>query len=300
VTVPRSLHKSWVRRSRWLDFVRRLSERAVEAFDWRYRLTAEQLAIEHVSVAVRRLPRAFHGYRIAHLSDFHFGPLVEPHSLRAALDTALHLKPDLIALTGDFVSRFTHGEAKSITNALRHLHARDGVLAVLGNHDWWEDADDVAHAVRAAGITLLRNQHVSLRRDGAALFLAGVDDAQVRRADLPRALAGVPHEATVILLAHEPYFADTASRDGRVALQLSGHSHGGQIVLPRFDEAVLRFLGHHRYPRGLNRVREMFVYTNRGLGVVGLPVRINCPPEVTLITLQSKEEDAPPGRLYIE
>ena len=194
-------------------------------------------------------------------------------------------------------------EAQSITAQLRHLHARDGVFAVLGNHDWWEDAGDVAHAVRAAGITLLRNEHVTLRRNGATLYLAGVDDVQMRKADLKRALAGVPREAAVILLAHEPYFADTASRDGRVGLQLSGHSHGGQIVLPRVDGAVLRFLGHHRYPRGLYRVREMSVYTNRGLGVVGLPLRVNCPPEVALITLQSEAGDChwrPASRSFTE
>lgn len=291
MTTPRALYKTWLRRIPWLDAVRRASERAVEALDWRYRLTAEQLVVEHLSLRLPRLSRAFEGYTVAHLSDFHFGPLVEPHSLRGALEVALNHRPDLIALTGDFVSRLGRGEAATVTRELRPLRAHDGVFAVLGNHDWWEEADEVAEAVRAAGITVLRNEQRVIRRGDARLYLAGVDDVQMRRADLGRALAGVPREAATILLAHEPYFADTASRDGRVGLQLSGHSHGGQITLPHIDGAVLRFLGHSRYPRGLNRVREMFVYTNRGLGVVGLPVRFNCPPEVTLITLQPESGD---------
>lgn len=285
-----SVYKSFLRRHRWLDFIRRFSEHVVEAFDWRYRISAGQLAVERVAVSLPRLPRAFHGYTIVQLSDFHFGPLVEPHSLRLAIDMTLELKPDLIALTGDFVSRLTHGEAETLTHQLRHLHAPEGVFAVLGNHDWWEDADEVACAIHAAGIRVLRNEHVAIRRGQATLYLAGVDDVRVQRADLTRALAGVPRGAATILLAHEPYFADAVSRDGRVDLQLSGHSHGGQITLPRFNRIVLRFLGHHRYPRGLNRVRGMYVYTNRGLGVVGLPLRVNCPPEVTLITLSNTED----------
>ncbi|MGQ0604839.1 MAG: metallophosphoesterase [Anaerolineales bacterium] len=278
-----------MRRHRWLDFIRRFSERVVEAFDWRYRISAGQLTVERVAVSLPPLPRAFQGYTIAQLSDFHFGPLVEPHSLHLAIDVALELKPALITLTGDFVSRLTHGEAQTLTEALRRLHAPHGVFGVLGNHDWWEDADEVACALQAAGIRVLRNEHVALRRGEATLYLAGVDDVHVRRADLTRALADVPCGAATILLAHEPYFAEAASRDGRVGLQLSGHSHGGQIMLPHLDSTLLRFLGHHRYPRGLNRVRGMHVYTTRGLGVVGLPLRVNCPPEVTLITLQSEE-----------
>jgi len=287
--VPR---KPLVRRLRVLNFLRRLSESLIEHLDWRYRLVPEQLVIERVAPVLPRLPRAFHGYTIVQLSDFHYGPLVEPDSLRAAFDAACTLRPDLIVVTGDFVSRLTGGEAARVTHALTGLRARDGVFAVLGNHDWWEESDEVAEAVEAAGARVLRNEHIALRRDGATLYLAGVDDVRADAHDLPRALRGIPPDACVLLLAHEPYFADSAVRLGRVdaprvALQLSGHSHGGQIRVPFLEPLVLRATGHHKYPRGLNRVGELQVYTNRGLGVVGLPLRYNCPPEVTHLTLQA-------------
>jgi predicted MPP superfamily phosphohydrolase len=270
-----------------LNGLRRFSELVIERGDWRYRLDAGQLAVERMTIHLPRLPRAFHGFTIVQLSDFHYGPLVEPNSLRAAFDAANALKPDLSVVTGDFVSRLTCGEADRVTRELSRLRAPEGVVAVLGNHDWWEEGDEVAEAVRAAGVKLLRNEHVALRRDGAALYVAGVDDVRADADDLPRTLRGIPPDGCVVLLAHEPYFADTAARTGRVALQLSGHSHGGQIRIPILEPLVLRATGHHRYPRGLNRVGELQVYTNRGLGVVGLPLRYDCPPEVTHLTLQA-------------
>lgn len=283
----RALRKTRGRRRRWLKFLKRLAESVIERCDWRYRLSAEQLAVERVIIRLPRLPRAFHGFTLVQLSDFHYGALVEPFSLSAAFDAACALRPDLFVVTGDFVSRLTRTETDWLTRELSRLRAPEGVFAVLGNHDWWEEGDRVAEAVEAAGVRVLRNEHVALQRDGAALYLAGVDDVRAGAHDLPSALRGIPSEACVLLLAHEPYFAEAAARTGRVALQLSGHSHGGQMRVPILEPLVLRLTGHHKYPRGLNRVGEMQVYTNRGLGVVGLPLRYNCPPEVTHLTLHA-------------
>lgn len=282
-----ALRKTYRRRWRWLNFLKRLGESVIERCDWRYRLSAEQLAVERVIVRLPRLPRAFHGFTIVQLSDLHYGPLVEPLSLSVAFDVARALQPDLFVVTGDFVSRLTRMEADWLTHELSRLSAPEGVFAVLGNHDWWDEADRVAEAIEAAGVRVLRNEHVALQRDGATLYLAGVDDVRAGAHDLPGALRGIPSEACVLLLAHEPYFADAAARTGRVALQLSGHSHGGQMRVPILESLILRLTGHHKYPRGLNRVGELQVYTNRGLGVVGLPLRYNCPPEVTHLTLHT-------------
>lgn len=282
----RALRKT-SRRRRWLKFLRQLGESVIERCDWRYRLVPEQLAVERVIVRLPRLPRVFHGFTLVQLSDFHYGPLVEPASLSVAFDVARALQPDLFVVTGDFVSRLTRTEADWLARELSRLSAPEGAFAVLGNHDWWDEADRVAEAIEAAGVRVLRNEQVALQRDGAALYLAGVDDVRAGAHDLPGALRGIPSEACVLLLAHEPYFADAAARTGRVALQLSGHSHGGQMRVPILESLILRLTGHHKYPRGLNRVGELQVYTNRGLGVVGLPLRYNCPPEVTHLTLHT-------------
>lgn len=283
----REQRKKAGRRRRWLKFLKWLGESVIERCDWRYRLPVEQLAVERVIVRLPRLPRAFHGFTLVQLSDLHYGPLVEPLSLSVAFDVACALQPDLVVVTGDFVSRLTRMEADWLTHELSRLSAPEGVFAVLGNHDWWDEADRVAEAIEAAGVRVLRNEHVALQRDGATLYLAGVDDVRAGAHDLPGALRGIPSEACVLLLAHEPYFADAAARTGRVALQLSGHSHGGQMCVPILESLILRLTGHHKYPRGLNRVGELQVYTNRGLGVVGLPLRYNCPPEVTHLTLHT-------------
>jgi predicted MPP superfamily phosphohydrolase len=133
---------------------------------------------------------------------------------------------------------------------------------------------------------MLVNESTMLERGGEKLVIAGIDDLYDNHHDLERALAGVPEDAAVMLLAHEPDFADAAARDARLILQLSGHSHGGQVRLPFVGQAWLPRLGQ-KYPAGLYHVGGMQVYTNRGIGVVGVPVRFNCRPEVTLLTLRS-------------
>jgi predicted MPP superfamily phosphohydrolase len=156
------------------------------------------------------------------------------------------------------------------------------VLACLGNHDHWTDADAVAGALTDAGITVLRN---AAREVADGLWVAAVDDVWERYADLEKALEGVPAGATVVLLAHEPDYADEVAADGRVSLQLSGHSHGGQVRLPFAGPLVLPYLGR-KYPAGLYRVGEMWLYVNRGVGLVSPAVRFNCRPEVTVLRLR--------------
>jgi hypothetical protein len=249
------------------------------------------LAVERVAITLPRLPPAFDGFTIAQLSDLHFGPVVAPEHVHTAFDLALSLRPDLIAVTGDFVSELSHGEAGQLTEALRRLTAPHGVFGVLGNHDWWTDARVVAEAVSRAGVALLRNQHFAVRRGGQSLYLAGVDDFWEGHADLGRALAGIPDGAAIVLLAHEPDYADRASRHMRIGLQLSGHSHGGQVRFPLIGPIVLPLHGQ-RYPAGLYTLEEMQLYTNRGIGMVRPAVRFNCRPEVTLFTLRSLERTA--------
>jgi predicted MPP superfamily phosphohydrolase len=236
-------------------------------------------------VSIAGLPTALAGLTIGQISDLHFGPVVNPLHVRAAVGVLLRARPDVAVVTGDFVSQLGGDEAGLVVRELSRLRAPLGQLAILGNHDHWTDAEVVAGAVQRAGLTLLRNANRSIERDGGRLWLAGVDDVWEGKADLPQALDGVPPDGRVVLLAHEPDFADEAAGDRRVALQLSGHTHGGQIRLPLLGTPVLPPFGR-KYPYGLRRVGAMALYTNRGLGMIRPAVRFNCRPEVTLVELR--------------
>lgn len=252
-------------------------------YDW-----AELRWLEATQVDLRlpRLPPAFDGFTLAHLSDFHLGAFIGVAEVRAAIDLALSYQPDAIVITGDFVSRLSQGEAEALTTELARLSAPAGVYATFGNWDWWADVEVVAEAVRRAGVTVLRNAHVPLQRGADTLYLAGTDSAMLRAANLGQALAGIPANAPTLLLAHEPDFADTAARDPRLIAQFSGHSHGGQVRLP-FLGAVLLPAWSKKYPHGLYTVGSLQLYTNRGVGVTALPVRFNCRPEVARVRLST-------------
>jgi predicted MPP superfamily phosphohydrolase len=242
------------------------------------------LKVESVQVPLPHLPRAFEGLTLVQLSDMHFGPDVDPAHIRQAVTVTLGLRPDVVVLTGDYVSTLSGGEDELIVQELGRLSAPEGVWAVLGNHDHYTDCDIVEAALTRAGIRVLRNANGALHRAGSQLWLAGVDDVSVGEHNLFLALYNIPRQAPVILLAHEPDFADRAAQDPRVGLQLSGHSHGGQVRLPFYGPVDLPRLGR-KYPEGLRRIGNLWLYTNRGLGTSVLPVRFNCRPEITLLTL---------------
>ena len=255
-------------------------------------LEPKHLVAERLDVRLDRLPQEFHGFRIAQISDVHFGPYMGKTGLTRAVLLAQSFRPNLLLLTGDFVSHPLGGSngprgarnAEPCADVLSTV--RDiPVLAILGNHDHWNSAEIVEGALRDRGIKVLRNGAVPWERGNSRIWISGVDDALVSAADLSKALREVPPSEATILLAHEPDFADYAARFP-VDLQLSGHSHGGQVRLPGIGALVLPEMAE-KYPVGLNRVGSLQVYTNRGLGVINPPVRFNCPPEVTFVTLFS-------------
>jgi predicted MPP superfamily phosphohydrolase len=185
-------------------------------------------------------------------------------------------------LTGDYVSRSAE-YASSCAQSLSPLVVRHRTLACLGNHDHWTDAERVAGALADAGVTVLRN---AAREMADGLWVAAVDDVWEGHADLEGALQEIPDGATAVLLAHEPDYADRVAADGRVGLQLSGHSHGGQVWLPFIGPPFLPYLAR-KYPRGLYSVGGMRLYVNRGVGLIAPAVRFNCRPEVAALTLRS-------------
>ncbi|NJK80266.1 MAG: metallophosphoesterase [Chloroflexaceae bacterium] len=229
------------------------------------------------------MPPALEGLRIGQLSDMHLGLLHTTQNTRWSVQQMLREQPDLIVITGDFVT--LPGAIAEIGDLLRPLHAPLGVYAITGNHDYWEGIDEVRAAVEALDIHLFFNGNVRLSWQGTEFYLAGVDDMWYGAPDLDATLAGIPADAFTILLAHEPDFAENAAVRG-VDVQLSGHTHGGHIHMPGLGALCLPRMGVH-YAGGFEQVGPMQLYVARGLG--GVPVRFNCPPEATLITLTRGE-----------
>jgi predicted MPP superfamily phosphohydrolase len=241
------------------------------------------LAIERQEIFLRRLPKALDGLRVVHLSDFHYGPLTDSRHLERAVNAANNLRPDLIALTGDYISQ-DRIYAAPCAELVGRLRARFGVFAVLGNHDHWTDAALIADLFQAEGIQVLLNEGLRLDLHGPSFWLAGVNDTMVGLEDLSLALAGSTDDELKLLLAHNPIILRRAARAG-VDLVLSGHTHGGQVTLR--PEKSRSGRPRRRMLRGLGRRGNTQIYVTRGLGTVVLPIRYGCPPEVSVLELHS-------------
>jgi len=245
-------------------------------------------------IALRRWPAQMEGFTIALLSDFHYDPYFSEHPLHAAISLVNNLHPNLIAFAGDFVSVPVFESEEKDQNAalaaepcaqlLRQMRAPHGLWAILGNHDFYTNPDVVRSALTSQGIRVLTNQSAAIEANGARVWLSGVNDVLGGTPDLNATLQQVPGNEATILLAHEPDYADYVARHP-VDLQLSGHSHGGQVRIPLLGPLYLPTLAR-KYVWGRYRIGDLTLYTNPGLGTVGLPIRWNCPPEITLLTLR--------------
>jgi hypothetical protein len=244
------------------------------------------------TIAINNLPDPFHGYRIVQLSDIHLDEFTEPFFLECVVHKVNELAPDLVLLTGDFVTRgsltfiaSTHAAHRcaeilsTLTSPLRY--------AILGNHDVSVSAPLVIRSLTSNGTPVLLNQYVAIERNGARIWLCGTDDPNTSHPDLNLSIPAKP-DGPVILMSHEPDYADIVMQHPRgplVDLMLAGHSHGGQVRLPFVGPLILPPLGE-KYVQGYFRFDHMQLYVNRGIGTVGLPFRLNCPPEITVLTLQ--------------
>jgi hypothetical protein len=252
---------------------------------------SDRLEVIHIELNLPRLSPAFDGYRIAQLSDIHLGEWQNEKRWLKAVRAAVQQAPDLIVLTGDYVSIDPPQYEAALREGFSELSAPDGVLAVLGNHDHRHDPDLLRGLMRAHGVQELQNLVVSICRNGSSLHIAGVDSAMREKADLSRVIQQLPEEGSAILLAHEPGFATLAAAAGRFDAQFSGHSHGGQICFPGIGPVFFPRMGKP-YSRGLYRIQGMIQYTNRGVGLGHLPVRLNCPAELSLFTLRAADRGA--------
>ncbi|HEV8590528.1 MAG TPA: metallophosphoesterase [Pyrinomonadaceae bacterium] len=243
---------------------------------------ATSLSLENLEIALKRLPKKLDGFKIIHLSDIHHSPFTDLKHINRAIKVANRLRPDMFILTGDYVSH----DAKFIApvaKALGQLKAEFGIYACLGNHDHWTDPDMVTQKFREVGINVLINEGFRFEARGASFWLAGVDDHMVGKTDLAAALKGSYPDELKLLLAHNPLIFRQAVRFG-VDLTFSGHTHGGQI---KVRDPEKRILPRRKLSAGLHKRKDSQIYITRGIGTVVLPVRFQCPPEVSLITLRT-------------
>jgi len=246
----------------------------------------DHVEISRVPVKISELPGEFAGLTIAHLSDIHHGPFTGLDYINRCIEIVNGLKPDLIALTGDFI----YGGRRYIepcAELLRNLKARIGVYAVLGNHDYYASASHVARAIRDAGCNLLIDAQDRLEHRGSKLCLLGVDDLSYGDTNFYGLMRQLPKDMRTIVFSHNPDFIEEfAIREYHMDFMTSGHTHGGQIRLPLIGAPHISSSYGQRYARGLRHKGSMQVYTTRGIGTVVLPSRFDCPPEIAMYTLE--------------
>jgi hypothetical protein len=251
------------------------------------------LEVTNIKLKLPRLPKSFSGFRLVQISDLHFGGWMDVERLDEVLSAVSSLSPDLLAITGDFtLGHFRRSEQEDreryadLVRVLSNYSGEYPIVGANGNHDDWVNPSVMQWIFQSSGMFDLNNTVYVLKSGGESLYMAGVDNIWYGRDQLDLVQAQIPRDECAILLAHEPDFADTSARDGRFDLQISGHSHGGQIVLPFVGPPVLPRLGR-KYPQGLFQVGNMFQYTNRGVGMIPPYLRFNCRPEITVFTLES-------------
>ena len=249
----------------------------------RLRSFEEAIELTEHRIILRGLPEPFRGFRIVQLSDIHHGLYLPLQALIDAVEMTNRLQPDLVALTGDFVT-YSRAYIEPAAAILGLLRPRFATFAVLGNHDFRVGADLIARALRRERIHVLRNRHATLHLNGSALHIAGIDDLGYG-ADLHRAVHRIPRGASTILLAHNPAIIPHAARHG-VGLVLSGHTHGGQLNLPLVGSIFGRSPDAMRFKVGWDRLGPTQIYVSRGIGTVVLPLRVRCPAEIPHFELQ--------------
>jgi len=252
--------------------------------------------VSRFDVQLRNLPASFEGLHVVQLSDIHLDEFTEPFFLRQAIHTINRMRPDVVVLTGDYVTfelstrEYAVHSAGHCAEILSELDCKQR-YAVLGNHDFLLGEKVVSSALTERGIPVLKNMYLPIERSGDRIWLAGLDDPLLGYPDLdaavPRSIRNVPDEP-VILLCHEPDYADRilAHPAGKaVDLMLSGHTHGGQVRIP-FMRGMHLPPGGRKYVEGWFQLGGMQLHVNRGLGTVGVPFRFNCPPEITSMKLR--------------
>ena len=288
--------------------LRRTAWMGLSLFAAAYSLCVWTFLIEPRSLAVRELEVGATQWtgpplRIGVISDTHVGgPHMSPERMRRIVARMNRERPDIVVLLGDYAPGHVPAERRSEADratvlkgvsAFAGLDAPLGVVGVIGNHDAWYDERQIAGALREAGVTVVDNGAVEIKRSGASFWIAGLADqlSRLHEPSIGLTMREVPPDAPVLLLTHFP--DPWAEAPERIALTLAGHTHCGQVVLPVVGRLAHASAGSKRWPCGLYRDGERQLYVSGGVGVSMLPVRFGAPPEIALITLRSQPLLAP-------
>ena len=224
------------------------------------------------------------------MTDIHLGQWINPEYLDKLIDYVNTLNVDLVTLTGDYFSYVTKGYEQSLQDSFKKIESKYGKFGVLGNHDHWMGSKKVRDIFTNSNVIDLSNDVYTLEKDGEFLNICGVDSCTVCADNLDKVLAKMKKDTPSILLAHEPDFAKQSSQTNRFDLQISGHSHGGQFIIPKFETTPFRGPNSRKYPVGIYEVGNMIQYTSKGLGTNSFRLRVNCKPEITIITLKTNKK----------
>lgn len=264
---------------------------AIGGAGWGFFFEPRAVKLEKVTLKLPRLTSIFSGLRIAQVSDIHMGGWMNAKRFQHVVDLVLAQSADILLLTGDFLigrdfDANSEQGLQDMINILSPVTKSLSTYGILGNHDYWTNAEAVREMLKLSGVVELTNSVFTISRGNESLHICGVDDIWEGDVRLDDVILKLPSDGAAILMAHEPDFADESAATGRFDLQVSGHTHGGQVVLPFYGPPILPYLGE-KYHTGLYQVGTMWQYTNRGVGMGRIPIRFNCPPEVTLFTLES-------------
>ena len=251
------------------------------------RIEPNWIQVVPIELTIPSLAQTFDGFKIVQISDLHATKFMPERRLERIIQLVNRQQPDAIAITGDIITKRNGFDAQQLQSKLSQLRSTTVNLSVLGNHDHWRKKIDLLKQVLTKSqINNLDNQIYAIERGTDRLVFAGLDDPYWGSPDLPKILEQLPPASTAILLVHEPDFIKQSAPTHRFILQLSGHSHGGQIRIPFVEPPILPY-GAKKYYAGLNRVEDTITYTNRGLGMTGVPYRFGSRPEITVFTLHS-------------
>jgi predicted MPP superfamily phosphohydrolase len=250
-------------------------------------LETKWVEYNQITLKIPKLPPAFHGYTIAHLTDIHFDEHISPKYFEEVVEKVNEFEPDLIAITGDVIDKVTPDSFDPlISNVLDKLVAEDLVCISPGNHDHWEGIDRFHQILSQTRLTVLDNKVTTIHRGNQRLHICGIDSWMEGKDRIEEVIPNITEADCAILLAHEPGFANISVTTGLFSLQLSGHTHGGLVKIPFYGPIIIPLHGR-QYPEGLYLINGMYLYTNRGVGTGFFHVRFNCRPEVAIFTLET-------------